>query len=77
MPVSRDISDIAAPDNGRVLSAPGATRRTLTWVVLALCAVANIAVSAIGGLVVLQAGLGAVTLACIVVLVVSYVRKCR
>jgi hypothetical protein len=55
---------------------PSATR-ALTWTLLVLCTVGNLALSIYGGALVLHAVLGVATLLCIAALVVPYLRGKR
>ncbi|AGZ42255.1 hypothetical protein [Actinoplanes friuliensis] len=52
-------------------------RRTAVWALLILCAVGNVIVSLRGASLVVHLVLGIVTVACIVALVVPYVRRTR
>jgi uncharacterized integral membrane protein len=49
--------------------------RALTWTLLVLCTVGNLAISIYGGPLVLHLVLGVATLACIAALVFAYVRS--
>lgn len=51
--------------------------RALTWTLLVLCTVGNLALSIYGGPLAMHIGLGVATMLCIAALVVPYLRRTR